>query len=204
MTPALTAALDRTNTSDRNAIYVLSEAASSLGCDTSTLSINRTSIGRQRKQWRKLIAEEIKKDFDMDVPLVVHWDGKMLPDLTGKDHVERLPVLISGQGVQKLLGIPKLQRGTGENAASAVADCVEEWGVLGQIKAMCLNTTATNTGHKSGACILLEQKINKELLWLACRPHILELILSAAFGVVIVGSSGPDVLLFNRFRKWKS
>jgi len=34
------------------------------------------------------------------VPLTVHWDGKLLEGLTTHEHAERLPVLISGVGVE--------------------------------------------------------------------------------------------------------
>ena len=54
------------------------------------------------------------------MPLTVHWDGKLLEDITGKETVDRLPVLISGLGVDQLLGVPKLLAGTGEAMASAV------------------------------------------------------------------------------------
>ncbi|KAH9491448.1 hypothetical protein Btru_049888 [Bulinus truncatus] len=36
-------------------------------------------------------------DFKPDVPLVVHWDGKLLQDLTGDEHIDRLPMLVSGK-----------------------------------------------------------------------------------------------------------
>ena len=54
------------------------------------------------------------------VPLTVHWDGKLLEGLTTHEHVDRLPVLISGVGVEQLLGIPKLSSEKGSAKASAV------------------------------------------------------------------------------------
>jgi len=41
---------------------------------------------------------------------------------------------------------------------------------------MSFDTTAANTGHRNGTCVLLEHKIGKDLLWLACRHHILEVL----------------------------
>ena len=46
--------------------------------------------------------------------------------LGGKD-VERLPVLVSGDGNKKLLGVPKMNHRTGENEANAVYSLLEEW-----------------------------------------------------------------------------
>jgi len=41
-------------------------------------------------------------------------DGKLLPDFTGKEEVDWLPVILSGGGMCKLIGVPKLAEGTGE------------------------------------------------------------------------------------------
>jgi hypothetical protein len=83
-----------------------------------------------------------------------------MEDLSTHEHVDRLPVLISGVGVEQLLGVPKLFAGTGEAIASAVAQCLEEWGVADKVAAVCFDTTASNTGHRSGACSLIEHKLN--------------------------------------------
>ena len=41
---------------------------------------------------------------------------------------------------------------------------------------MSFDTTAGNTGHLNGACTLLEKQMGRDLLWLACRHHVMELI----------------------------
>ena len=43
-TSELTAALDRTKTSDRNAIYIVTETAKSLGHDPEALNISRPNL----------------------------------------------------------------------------------------------------------------------------------------------------------------
>jgi 3-oxoacyl-(acyl-carrier-protein) synthase len=99
--------------------------------------------------------------------LVVHWDGKLLPDLTGKELIDRLPVIVSGAGVNHLLGVPKLPADSGEAQASAVAQALEEWGLYDRVSAMCFDTTSSNTGRVNGSCVLLEQKLGKDLMYLA-------------------------------------
>jgi len=47
-------------------------------------------------------------------------DGKILPEIFGQGKVDRLPVLVSGDGTEKLLGVPKLAAGTREQEAEAV------------------------------------------------------------------------------------
>ncbi len=70
---------------------------------------------------------------------------------------------------------------------------------------MSFDTTAANTGSWNGACILLQQKMQKDLLWLACRHHILEIMLEAVVVLSLGVSQGPDILLFKRFQKqWSS
>src|SRR6218665_2064649 len=87
ITPRLAAALDRARVSDRNATLILAEAALSLYCSAAEITANRSSIRRQRKGCLTNFAASIKKDCGKgSVPLVVHWDGKLLQDLTGKEH----------------------------------------------------------------------------------------------------------------------
>ena len=78
---------------------------------------------------------------------------------------------------------------------------LEEWDLCDKVKAMCFDTTSSNTGCKNGSCILLEQRLQHKLLYLACRHHVLEIIIGAAFEKSVGGSSGPDVLLFKRLKE---
>lgn len=204
VTPELSAALDRTKVSDRKAVFVIAETAKSLGQNIDALALNRDSIRRQRIEHRIQRSANIKAEFHSNVPLVVHWDGKMIPDLIGKEKVDRLPVLVSGKGVSQLLSVAKLPSGTGEAQAAAVFGAIEDWGLAGNIQAMCFDTTSSNTGRIAGACVLLEQKLEKSLLSLACRHHIMELIIGAVFQVCmgVKSYSSPEVPLFKRFREY--
>jgi len=200
MTPGLTAALDRTKLSSRQAASVLAETAESLGQDLCEVNVNRMSIHRHRKKNRSKSVSQLKQNFHVNGPITVHWDGKLMQALTGREHIDRLPVIVTGQGVRQLLGVPKLAAGTGEAQASAVMNCLEQWKLCDNVSSTCFDTTSANTGKHEGACVLLERKIGRELLHLGCRHHIMELILAAAFKTVLGTSSGPDVLLFNCFR----
>ena len=163
VSPGLASALDRTKVSDRKAAFVISEIVKSIGLDATEYNINRSSISRGRQRNRTKFAKVIKRDFHVDTPLVVHWDGKLMEQLTKKQHVERLPILVSGEGVERLLGVPKLSGGTGENQATAVIEALEEWGVTDKVIGICFDTTASNTGIKSGACLRIEQKLGRYL-----------------------------------------
>jgi len=52
MTSGLAAALDRTGVSDRNAIYILSEALANVGQNPSHFVLSRSSVGRKRTDYR--------------------------------------------------------------------------------------------------------------------------------------------------------
>lgn len=48
----------------------------------------------------------VKEAFQLINPLVIHWDVKILPDIiTGSKKVARLPILVSSNDCEKLLGI---------------------------------------------------------------------------------------------------
>lgn len=196
----LSASLDFAKLSDRKATVVLTSTLKSAGTDPSEYNINSSSIRRQRMKQRQRVAESLKKEFNPNTPLAVHWDGKLIEDITGHKTVDRLPILVSGQGVDQLLAVPKLSHGTGEACASAVYDTILSWNLSDKIKCFCFDTTAVNTGLRAGACILLEQKMEKDALWMACRHHIMEILLEAIVVQALGPSSGPEILIFKRFR----
>lgn len=204
MCEKLAATMDMAKLSDREAALVLTPVLQHLGHDPYEYNVNRSSIRRERMKYRQKIAEGLKQEFKPGVTLCIHWDGKMLEDITGKESVDRLPILVSGAGVQQLLAVPKLSVGTGEATASAVHNTCLKWGLCEQVTCMSFDTTPVNTGVWNGACILLQQKMGKDMLWLACRHHILEIMLEAVVLTSLGASSGPDILIFKRFQKhWK-
>ena len=150
----------------------MTKAAKALGHDPKDININRTSIHSHRVKHRALFAEAIKTTFAPNLSLTVHWDGKLLMDLTGNEYVDRLPIVVTGVGVQQLLGVPKIGSGTGLNQATAVMAALKEWGISERVAAISFDTTASNTGHLKGACVILQQQLDRELLHLACRHHI--------------------------------
>jgi len=201
----MAACLDMAKVSDRGAVLVLTPTIQHLGLDPSLYNLSHASIRRQRLKHRKDMAESLKAEFKTDLPLTVHWDGKLLEDINRRQTVDLLPVLMSGKGLEQLLAVPKMPSGTGEAAARAVHEAALAWGICNQIKCMSFDTTAANSGPRNGACILLEQKMQKDMLWLACRHHIFEIMLEAVVVLSLGVSQGPDLLLFKRFRtQWVS
>jgi len=95
--------------------------------------------------------------------------------LSGTDKVDRLPILVTTMGETKLLEIPKIPAGTGKAEVEAENNAIREWRLEDAVRGMCFNTTSSNTGRLSGACIILEKLMGRPLLHCGCRHHILEL-----------------------------
>jgi hypothetical protein len=76
----------------------------------------------------------------------VHWDGKILLAITSTDNVDRFSILVTGDGVSKLLNIPKLESETGETMSNAVIVSLFYWGITNRVQSLPFNTTDINTG----------------------------------------------------------
>ena len=126
------------------------------------------------------VVQKFEERFQPTEPLTEYWDGKLLEGLVGKKHIDRLPILVSGHGISKLLGMPKLVSGTGEIVVTSVFNTIVHWAITDQMSAI-YDTTTSNTWQPAGACVLLKKKLRKSLLHLACRYHVMKLVLRIAF-----------------------
>lgn len=202
LTSSVLSSLDRTKISDRRAVQVIAPIIHASGEKVAEYNVNRSSIQRQRKKHRISRAAELKAQFDPQKPLVLHWDGKMMEDLTGEQKIDRIAIIVSGCGIDQILRIPKLVSGTGQATADAVIDVVSDWGIKDRVKAISFDTTASNSGRKNGACTLIEMQLQRDVLYLACRHHIHEILLAEAFRITMGSSSGPEILLLKRFKEF--
>ena len=78
----------------------------SVGGETEKLSLSYKTMQRYSAEVLEIVNEQIREDW---VPLFIaniHWDGKLMETLDGQNKVDRLPILISGKGGIKLLGVP--------------------------------------------------------------------------------------------------
>jgi len=113
-----------------------------------------------------------------------------MDDFTGPERgkVDRLPILVSGQDVIKLLSVPRLHDGTAATMTQAITQSIDDWGLKDWIS-LCFDTTASKTGSKGGVCIRLETEIGRPLLYLVCCHHVSEIILEKVFSVHDVSKS---------------
>lgn len=209
MTAHMASALDRSKISDRDASMVILTAAGALGINPSDVNASYSNVRLLRTKLREERAKEIQHTFirnNQEAAFVVHFDGKMLENSTSTlnehDKVDRLAIVLSYGKNMKLLGIPKLSAGTSLKQFEAIRDTINEWDVTPRVKFMCFDNTNVNTGDRSGTCSRLRTFFDGNILSLACRHHIPEIILSKVFSITIEDkTSGPKIMLFERFKK---
>jgi len=114
-------------------------------------------------------------------------------------------ICFAGDTGTKLLGAPELPQDCntkfGPKVASLTHDLLMHWKCADSIKAMVFDTTSANTGHISAACISIQEKLGRQLLWCPCRHHIGEVILSRVWkSLNIEPSNSPQVSIFSRLR----
>jgi len=59
------------------------------------------------------------------------------------------------------------------------------------------------SGGENGAAINIEYMLTLELLWLACRHHIFEIVIKGVFLAIMGKSTGAEVVTFKILQKWK-
>ena len=103
--------LDRTRMSNRAALMIIVETSRAVGQDTETFALNRSTIQRLCQKHREIAASRFIQDFEPITALTVHWDGKLMQDLTGTEKVDHFSILVLTMGKMKLLDIPKIYAG---------------------------------------------------------------------------------------------
>jgi hypothetical protein len=96
LTPSVLSSLDSTKLSDRRAMQIIASIIQAAGQNIDDYSLNRSSIRRCRQVHRAKRAAELKAEFNPQKPMLLHWDGKLIEDLTGDQKVDRLPIIVSG------------------------------------------------------------------------------------------------------------
>lgn len=152
MTPKLAAALDRTNTSNRDACYLFAHLLKNVELNIDNYNVSYSAIRNNRIKTREAECNTLKEWLQMADHLEVHWDGTLVRDVTEPDtianvkKVERLAIIVTGIGTEQLLGVPKMKSSTGREQATAVFKSLGEWDVTDRVRALCFDTTSSNTG----------------------------------------------------------
>lgn len=206
--PDVSSTLDRINISDRKFVLLAAAIVKANDEDLGSAPLSHSTVHRKRSAHRSTIATNVKQEFlsSEKSAFIVHWDGKIMKNTTNqedpKSMVDRLAVSVTGHETEKILGMVKIPAGTGQAQASATFQLLKLWEVTGDVVGMSFDTTSSNTGPTNGACVLLEQKLQRNLLYFACRHHIHELIIGGVFTALFGPSRSPNIPLFERFQQF--
>lgn len=177
------------------------------GGDLSKVASSYATTDKSRRTVGKSIAAACRDEWVAPKLATLHWDSKLMSSLENRNiSEERLTVVVGNSVELKILGVPAYQPGTdrksGDIIADLTVDLLSTWHCADSIVNMTFDTTASNTGHISAACVTIQKRLGRALLWSACRHHVGEVILSHVFeDLRIEVSKSPDVTLFTRFRK---
>lgn len=177
------------------------------GGDSTKISVSYSYADKSRRKVGRDIAASFKDEWIAPKLATLHWDSKLMPSMANKNiSEERLSVLVGTASEIKLLGVPAYEPGkdrkSGDIIADLTVDLLKSWNCTDSIISMAFDTTASNTGHVTAACVTIQQRLGRSLLWNACRHHVGETILTHVFSdLQIEVSKSPDVTLFTRFRK---
>ena len=188
-------AADRLELSNNVLTSVIVAVTNHGGGDIKQLSLSKSTARRHRAAVRSEQAAHIKRDFICNVGQI-NFDGKLLADLGGFGKVNRLAVVLVQEEENKILAICKTSSSTGRTEAEKVQEILHDWNLTEKIVAVGFDTTSSNTGVHRGACTILQQLLNRQILWMACRHHVLELIVGAAFKHLFSETTSPEVTLF--------
>ena len=203
----LNALMVRMNITPTQASAFLHTLITECGGNPSSVYLSYNYAYKHRAEAIQNVASQVREEFKGKFPLGVHFDGKLMLDHETNKKIERLPVVVlSSEGETKLLGVSKLEVGTGPGTsgpliAEATVNELKKWNVQDLIVSMNFDTTNTNTGRLNGACINIQNLIGRPLFWCACRKHMGEVFIGHAWDVLnIEASSGPEISIFNRFK----
>lgn len=82
---------------------------------------------------REQAANEIRQSFKPEVTLAIHWDGKLIIALNSKKKVDKLTILVSKEGIAKLLGVPAISSGIGKAQTDAMSELIKDWNLINRV-----------------------------------------------------------------------
>ena len=200
-------ALDRLKVSDRAGTMLVAAFIKACNGNPDEFRLSRSSSYRSRIAQRLQISQSIFESVTENPPknVAIHWDGKLTKNRLG-DQAEALAVVASGSPTfesGKLLGIQRLENGSGKAQAESSFELLELWDLARNTKALVFDTTSANSGWKSGAAVLLEERLHTKVFYLACRHHVYELIIKAVWKCLFGETTGPVTNVFYTFQqKW--
>nr|XP_047136685.1 uncharacterized protein LOC124813539 [Hydra vulgaris] len=136
--------------------------------------------------------------------MTIHFDGKIVNELTARKQLrkDKIAVLVRIDGKTELLGIPPIESSSGDNQKQAIFELMEFFGLEDKVQCLCFDTTSANTGVWQGTCMRLVCQIQRPLLLIACRHHVIEPHITHFWKICPSSkTSGPENKLFELLKK---
>lgn len=168
--------------SSRSLLHVCTNLIVASGGDVQNYTLSESTIRRHKKVAISKAAEAHRNDViasaqSAKFPIIVHFDGKLIQDITNNDKTkkDRFAILINIDGKIKLLGIPGMESAGAEAQHDCLIDALYAYDLTEKVHGIVFDTTAANTGRISGTNIRFSRSQGKVMLELACRHHVFEL-----------------------------
>ena len=198
---------DRLGLSARTKAMFAAAVVKAVGVSVQDTNISFSTASKKARKTRFETEVQVKNSFKPPDHVVLHWDGKILKLKAGKK-ADFVCVYISGADADKLtklLGVPEVVSGSGKDQKDVAVEMMTKWNIFEQVTGLVFDTTSSNTGAENGACKLIEDYLEKAILWIACRHHIYELHIKHVVEAVTGTTKDPGVKLFRRLRsEWTS
>lgn len=126
------------------------------------------------------------------------FDHQATRKLTGKFEGtnDRLAIVWHSNETHNAIGMIEMPDKTAESQSLAIRTNCDTFGIEDeQVVGVTCDNAATNVGIRRGTCVLLEHALNKSLLRLMCRHHILEIVIKDVYHHLF-SSDTPNNLFF--------
>lgn len=191
---------ERAGISSRMSSLIYLAHAHEFNRDLALVTCSNSTMNRERYQYQQEGADEIFDQLNRETKYTLHWDGKTFSKRGRKD--KRIAVVITNGEFAQPLDVVNVPDGSAQTCSLAIRDIIEEWQLEFCINKLSFDTENTNSGCLSGICLKLEEIFGKELLHLACRRHIYEILAKEGFNSTVEGgkkTKSPTIPIFVKF-----
>lgn len=131
------------------------------------------------------------------------FDHQNMQKISGKYEgtSHRLAIVWHSKSVYNVVGIEGMLDKTAESQVQAIGRACQNFNIEEeQIVGLTCDNENTNTGVRRGTCVLLEIALNKSLLRLMCRRHILEIVIKDVYHHLF-NSDTPNNIFYNMLKE---
>lgn len=181
----------------------LSIGIKTAGGDPNEYALSKSALCKQmtslRSHNKSNLLEQITSNGEK---AIIHFDGKKFAKINEKHlgNDSRMVAVCHTQSKTLPLGLPILQGATARDYVNEIIGMCENFNLIDRVIGLVCDTVVTNTGEFGGVCALYEAETQLEVLWITCRHHIYEVLLSAAFKTSLGAIEAPQIIIFDQLK----